>query len=343
MKILYAGDLSAGSSCLYRMMALQRLGHTLIGFNSADYEVRSSWLRPIAYRLATGTHAYSLNQDLLTLITKERPDLFWSDKLLLLRPDTLRHINAINIKTVSYMIDNAFGPRQDPGWRLYLKEIPLFDLHITQRDVSLRDYVRNGARNVMKVQTAFEPTVHYPPSVAINDDFRRRGVSFIGSPYDRRGEIVTLLAQAGVPITVSGNSSRWRHALGKSYYKKIFRSGELYEKDYRESIWDSKINLSFLTHSNQDEYAHKSFEIAGCGGFLLAERSEGHSVRFVEDREAVFFSGGQELIEKIACYLPDAAARACIARAGYERAVQDGYYNDVQMGKVISRVECLSK
>ncbi len=60
---------------------------------------------------------------------------------------------------------------------------------------------------------------------------------------------------------------------------------------YREGIWRSKINLSFLTHSNHDEFAHKSFEIAACGGFLLAERSEGHVARFEEDEEAVFFTG----------------------------------------------------
>ena len=31
------------------------------------------------------------------------------------------------------MIDNAFGPRRDPGWRLYMQDIPHFDLHVVQR------------------------------------------------------------------------------------------------------------------------------------------------------------------------------------------------------------------
>ena len=71
----------------------------------------------------------------------------------------------------------------------------------------------------------------------------------------------------------------------------LYTGTELYLAGYREAVWRSKINLSFITHANQDEFVHKSFEIAGCGGFLLAERSAGHAARFVEDEEAVFFHG----------------------------------------------------
>jgi Glycosyl transferases group 1 len=92
-------------------------------------------------------------------------------------------------------------------------------------------------------------------------------------------------------------------------YAALFKEGELYGDDYRKAIWRSKINLSFLTHSNEDEFAHKSFEIAGCGAFLLAERSPGHLARFVEDEEAVFFSTFGELAAKIRRYLPDEPAR----------------------------------
>ena len=98
-------------------------------------------------------------------------------------------------------------------------------------------------------------------------------------------------------------------------------------------------NLSFITHSNQDEFVHKSFEIAACGGFLLAERSAGHEARFVEGEEAVFFSDFAECAEKIRRYLPDEAARDRIARAGRARAVRDGYGNDAQVGKIVERLE----
>ena len=112
----------------------------------------------------------------------------------------------------------------------------------------------------------------------------------------------------------------------------------MYNEQYRSAIWRSKINLSFLTHSNADEFAHKSFEIAACGGFLMAERSPGHAHRFVEDEEAVFFHGYDELIAKVKRYLPDEAARNRIAMAGQQRAWTSGYDNDTQVRRILERV-----
>ena len=339
MNILYSGDLGTGSSCLYRKSALERLGHVISIIDPSTYQPKSDILRSIAFRLSLGSHLVAYNNDLLTLAERVRPHLFWADKVLLLLPDTLRQLKEMGIVTVSYMIDNAFGPRKDPGWRLYKKNIPLFDLHVTQRDISIGDYKAHGARNVIKVQTAFEPTVHYACSMQVLDDERNRQVSFIGSPYDNRADTLARLFEKEVPVTVSGNASRWRAALSETIFSRIFKGGELYGDEYREAIWRSKINLSFITHSNQDEYAHKSFEIAGCGGFLLAERSRGHSLTFAEDYEAVFFSDEAELLDKIKLYMPDEEARNRIALAGQRRAVRDGYYNDVQVKKILDRAK----
>jgi spore maturation protein CgeB len=162
-------------------------------------------------------------------------------------------------------------------------------------------------------------------------------VSFIGTPYDDRAGTLAWLGREGFQVVLSGNERQWRRALSQEDFARLYREGELYRQQYREAIWRSKINLSFLTHSNQDEFVHKSFEIAGCGGFLLAERSEGHSVRFVEGEEAVFFSGYKELVDKIRQYLPDEAARRRIAAAGRARAERDGYHNDKQVGLVLER------
>jgi spore maturation protein CgeB len=321
MKILYAGELRPGTSCLFRKWALERLGHEVIGLDPTGYVIEQKVLRKIAFRAE-----------------RERPETFWADKLLLLTPKTLKAMREMGITTVSYMIDNAFGPRRDPGWRMYVKDIPEFDLHVTQREVSLKDYLERGARNVMKVQTAYEPTIHYPSPVPVTDAERTREVSFVGTPYDDRADILTEVAEAGLPVIVSGNPRQWKRALSEAAYAKIFRFGELYEKEYREAIWGSKINLSFLTKANQDEYTHKSFEIAGCGGFLMAERCKGHEEKFKEDEEAVFFTDTEDLIAKIRRWLPDEAGRARIAAAGRARAVRDGYYNDVQESRILERL-----
>lgn len=337
MKILYAGELRPGTSCLFRKWALERLGHEVIGFEPSGYSLKNRLLNPIAFRLSLGPHATRLNRDILAAAERERPDLMWADKLLLLTPKTLQKVSAMGVTTISYMIDNAFGPRRDSGWRMYVRDIPYFDLHVTQRDVSLGHYLERGAKNVMKVQTAYEPSIHYASPVPLTDADRDREVSFIGTPYDDRAEILTRVSEAGLPVVISGNTRSWKRALTPVAFDRMYRFGELYEDKYRESIWKSKINVSFLTKANQDEYTHKSFEIAGCGGFLLAERCAGHSAKFVEDKEAVFFGDEAELIAKIRQYLPDEPARTRIAAAGHARAVRDGYYNDVQVGRIVER------
>jgi len=346
MKILYASQLSPNDSALYRLWALERLGHTVVPFNLLDYLPSNPLVRKLEHRTQMGPHVTRLNRDLLAIAKSEKPDIFWADKLLNLRPTTLEALRALGIRTVSYMIDNAFGPRRDPGWRLYLKCIPLFDLHAVQRDSNIADYKERGARNVIKIQTAFEPTLQFPPPpdffpAADHDSARNRGVSFIGTPYDNRAEFLTRLwRDFHLPVVVSG-SPVWRQHIEPAAAE-LFTGSELFGADYREAIWRSKINLSFLTHSNQDEFAHKSFEIAACGGFLLAERSAGHTARFVEDEEAVFFTGIEECAAKIQRYLPDEAARERIAAAGHARAIRDGYNNDTQVSRILVRLAEIS-
>ncbi len=339
MKILFAGEQAEGTSSLYRRQALERMGHTVVPFDPNEYELSHPLLHKVAFRLAAGPHAARLNRDLLKLAERERPDVLWAEKVLLLEPATLKKMTGMGVTSVSYMIDNAFGPRKDPGWRLYKKDIPFFDLHVTQRDVSIPDYTSRGAKHVMKVQTAYEQTMHFPPPEGWSEKDRDREVSFVGTPYDNRAAMLSRLGAAGVPVAVSGRRTHWAKELSAEMMQKIFFSDLLYGDKYREAIWKSKINLSFLTRANQDEYTHKSFEIAGCGGFLLVERCPGHAERFVEDEEAVFFGDYEELYAKIQRYLPDEASRTRIAAAGCARARRSGYHNDRQVGLIMERVQ----
>lgn len=340
LRILYIAPMNYGWYGLYRQRSLERLGHTLFPIDIMQYERRGNpLLARVRYRLQVGRTVTQMNDDVLRLAREHRVDAVWFDKPLFIRAATLQKLRAMGIVTIDYMIDNPFGPRRDPGFRLYVRTIPEYDLHVQQRDVSVAAYLKRGARRMIKVQTASESSVHFPPPAEWSDQDRTRQVSFIGTPYDERPQFLTeLWEKHHLPVVISGPRI-WRRKLSPASLAALYpRDGELYDAEYREGVWQSKINLSFLTHGNQDEYAHKSFEIAACGGFLLAERSEGHSVRFVEDEEAVFFSGIEECAEKIRRYLHDEAARTRIAAAGQRRAVASGYDNDTQLAKVMDVV-----
>jgi len=341
MKILYVSQLHPGSSAHMRLLALQRMGHEVIPLDSNRFVPNNPLFGKISFHFSVGPNVQLLNREVLFLAKLHKPDILWADKVLQLQPSTVLRCNSIGIQTVCYMIDNAFGPRRDSGLRLYKKSIPCFLLHCTQRDVSVNDIKRHGATNIIKIQTAYDPVAHFPPPPDWSDADRNRGVSFIGSPYDDRAQFLYQLSQAGLPVVISGAQKAWQRALTSAQFKTLYREGELQGDAYRNGIWRSKINLSFLTKSNQDEFTHKSFEIAGCAGFLLVERSQGHLSRFVEDKEAVFFSTLDECVQKIRLYLTDEAARTRIGIAGRQRAERDGYHNDHQLSLILDRLQSL--
>ena len=152
LKILYVAQLSPNDTSLYRKWALERLGYTVIPMDSLEYEPRQNLLRRVLFRAQVGPWVERLNLEIVATAERERPDVFWADKLLSLRPATLHKLRDMGIVTVSYMIDNAFGPRRDPGWRLYMQDVPFFDLHVVQRDRNIAEYKAHGARDVIKIQ-----------------------------------------------------------------------------------------------------------------------------------------------------------------------------------------------
>ncbi len=338
LRVLYVSNLVPDYYGEYRLGTLRRLG---LGHVAALDSVAFSRLRGVAgklqFRLQAGPDIARLNHAVVQTAERERSNLLLCDKVLSLRPATLRALRRSGIVTVNYVNDNPFGPRNDPGWRLYRKAIPEYDLHAVPRSSSVADFRQHGAREVMEIRFTYEPTVHYAPPAGWNDSKRDRNVSFIGTPYDDRADFLTRLWRAGVPVDVSGSRPHWQAALPPDAFAAVFRLGELKGAAYREAIWRSRINLAFVTHSNRDEVAHKSFEITACGGFLLAERTPEHQACFREDEEAVFFSDFDECRAKIDRYLNDEPARAAIAAAGQRRACTSGYDNDSVLRRLLTR------
>jgi hypothetical protein len=74
-----------------------------------------------------------------------------------MKAKTLEKLPDMGIYTLSYMIDNAFGPRRDPGLRLSVRCIPHCDLHGVRRDKNISAGRQRGARDVVKIRAVYEP------------------------------------------------------------------------------------------------------------------------------------------------------------------------------------------
>jgi hypothetical protein len=338
MKILFAGTLGAQSTARHRMDALARIGHEVVPFDFTDYLGGIGRVLNFAYQRAlTGPLIWQLNAGLRAAAGRTKPDIILIDKGVLVTPSTVRYLSERIGVTIQHNLDNPFGSMGEKSWRLLLQAIPLYDMHFVPREINLTDYKAAGARQVIRVPLAFEPTVHYPPPPTWGEGDRTIDVSYTGAPYDDRANFITrLLTEHGIAVDVRGN--RWERELAPEIARRIYTGPSVYGEAYRRRFWDSKLCLAFITRSNCDQVAHKSFEIAAGGGVLLAESTDEHRAMFEDGKEALFFTDLADCARLIREYLPRPQARAEIARAGSRHAVESGYSNDDRLRKAMEEV-----
>ncbi len=334
-KILYGGPIDSGSTARHRMLALGRIGYEIVPFNFSDYMRGTgrvaNWLY---HRLLAGPAIDRLNRDFQRAAESSAPKFILVDKPVFLWPETVESLSKMIAPMIQYNLDNPFGQMGEPGWRHLIAAIPHYDLHFVPREINIADYKRAGARQVIRVPLAYEPSVHYPPPSDWRETRRTIDVSFTGSPYDDRAEFLSrLLTEHGIATDIRGD--RWRKALRPNIAAQLYKGPSLLDGDYRQRFWDSKICLSFITHANNDQVAHKSFEIAASGGFLLAEATDEHREMFEDGKEAVFFTDLDHCARLIREYLPQPELRRRIAEAGRRRALVAGYSNDARMGRAM--------
>ena len=338
MRILYVGDLRRGSTSSHRCASLERLGCEVVRFDVAPYYDAGLWpSRWIRYRTLMGRSVTKFNRDFCEFARDRAVSLVWMDKVLFAWPETIRFVMNCGLKVVAYNVDNPFGPRGDPGWRHVVRAIPEYHAHIVSQPTRVQPYRQAGARHVVIMPLAYEPSVHFAPPDDWSDVHRAHDVLFIGHPHDARREFVlTLWNKHGIAVYVRG--PKWNRILHGEARKVLYGGGPLENDDYREAIWRSRICLGFVTHSNVDLTARRTFEITACRGFLLTKRTEAQQACFSDGEEVVMYDNVDECAALIRRYLPDEDARRRIAEAGYQRAVMSGYDNDAVLTDVLNKL-----
>jgi hypothetical protein len=293
-----------------------------------------NWLR---IHSPFGPLVSGVNRDLLKIFSEYQPDVVWFDKPIFFTRETMRAIHRAGAQIVFYVQDAPFGTRNDGCWRQFLRVYRMADLHCLVRQADVARY-RAWGLPWIETMFSFDPRTHFPPLSELTDANRNRQVSYIGFPYEQRPAfLLKLVRDHHLQVFINGN--RWPRVLTGEEMRFFTLGNFLVNEEYRRGIWSSKINLSFVTESNEDDIAHKAVEIAACAGFLLAFRTPGHQSLFEEDREAVFFSSAEECADKARFYLGRPDLREAIAARGRERAVRSGYDNDTQLARILNRLD----
>ncbi|MGB0122399.1 MAG: glycosyltransferase [Silvibacterium sp.] len=335
--ILYAAALAPFSTATYRFESLLHLGQQVQPFDLEPYEPSTRVERWLRFHYPFGPLVARINRELRKTVAALRPDVVWFDKPTTFTQETMHAIHKAGTQIVFYVQDAPFGPRNDGCWRQFQRIYRMAHLHCLVRQADVARY-RDWGLPWIETMFSFDPRMHFPPDSGFSDADRNREVSYIGHPHEQRPEFLLRLARDyQLPVFINGN--RWTRSLTPEE-QQFFTLGNFYSNEqYRSGIWRSKINLSFVTESNEDDISHKAVEIAACAGFLLALRTPGHQALFDEDREAVFFSSVEECADKARFYLGRPDLREAIAARGRDHAVRSGYDNDTQLARILNRLD----
>ena len=361
MKILFLGQLTEGQTSRMRMDALCSLGHEIISLDS-----HTGWLtcslpaRIIQKKLLRGPIITQLNQDVLALTKRHRPDLLWGEKQEYLFPDTLNQIQSMGTKLLYFTPDPYFSlpwkrtPFMDEG-------MTIFDYAVTSKRYELEDYHRT-CRQVIYMPLGFSEGAHRPfvPADPIQRLHYTSDVGFLGGWEPRREKLLNAIAQTGCDLKIWGYAwdhlvdGKWspRRALrlkilaGSESFKiqrndqlaAALRGGEVYGDAYAWALSGARISVGFLRHTWPDQHTTRTFEIPACASMMLADRTEEHQEFFEEGHEAEFFSSQEELVDKVRFYLGNEPAREKVALKGYDRCYRSQYSYRSRISRVLDQI-----
>ena len=160
-------------------------------------------------RLLVSPGIAALNKALVSRVETQMPDYVWLDEPVFVDPDAVRRLSELGARIISYMPDDPYGPRRDPVWRLFRAALPHYWAHVVTRDVTRREFIARGARRVIHVPFAFEPSIHFPAPPAVPARPREFDVIFVGSPYDQRASWIMRLAQESPGLRIGLFGPGW--------------------------------------------------------------------------------------------------------------------------------------
>ncbi|HEX8903435.1 MAG TPA: glycosyltransferase [Longimicrobiaceae bacterium] len=338
MRILFAGVLWKGSTCVYRAQALSHLGHAVTEIETAppDPARERTLANRVRNRLGFPPDLAGANRALLRAAREGRHELVWIEKGRTIRPSTLRALRRIlpGARLVSYSCDDMVNPRNQS--RAYRAGLAIYDLLVTTKTYNVAELTALGARDVIFNGNAYHPPIHRPLELTPAERERwGSDVVFVGQYERERHETMMALVDAGVRVTVHGPDwARFRGAHPG------FVVGEPWvaDDDYARVVSGSRISLGFLRKANRDLQTQRSVEIPACGGFMLAERTAEHLELFEEGLEAEYFEGTGELIDKVRYYLDHEDERQRVAAAGRERCLRSGYSYAERLAEVLGHL-----
>ena len=335
-KILYIGPDYPGSNGTCWRDAFLELGQEVRTVDSQQLipppETLWGMARQKLFGLPSSHEVALLNGTIVREACSFRPDMTFYIQARYVLPETLQETSLYG-PNLAYFNDDMFNPRNQSF--TFFDGIKHINCILTTKSYNVAEFHSAGAPWAIYVSNAYDPKIHYPAKPSPDERAYYEGdMAFLGTFRPERADFLARIAALtnGLRFNIWGGGwpkmdrpAYWHKKMAWRDLRSCVRMRELWCSAMGKAIQSNKIILGLLNHANRDLHTSRSFEIPACGGFMLAERTAEHQQYFEEDKEAVYFSSFDELVEKIRYYIAHEETRRRIAEAGYQRCIRSPY------------------
>jgi len=295
--------------------SLRKLGHEVVVYNHE----RASWKEKLRQKISKQNFITYKNTQLLALLDKEKPDVFFSIYGRTQDATTIEAIKKRNILTISWWLNDPF----ELGFQL--APAASYDFYFSNSLYTQEFYRKQGVKNIHFLPVGIDINTHKPaPQRAYKYE-----VLFAGDFHPMREEIIATLIKKGLPISILGpwgkqdmkhNSLLAPHFVGQ---RRFFSPQEMVT-----AFQQAKIVLNIHSWLGKYDYGinPRLFEASGCGAFQLCDMKREIPLLFEPQKEIVLYNTTEELAELIPYYLEHTSEREQIATATYQRAMREHTY-----------------
>jgi spore maturation protein CgeB len=260
---------------------------------------------------------FYMNKRLIEQVKNSKPDILLILKGETIQPETLwtirnkTHALIINIFTDNPLYMGKFEAIE-PCHYFFVKDTYIFSV-----------LKGAGLKNIYYLPQCSDPDVHRP--LILNENEKKiycSNLSLIGSMYPYRLKIIEQVADFKPAIWGRG----WSKISNKEIIK-LYRGKDIRGTQKVKAINGSAISLN-PHHPLNDIYGinRRTFDIAACKGFQLADLKTDMEKLFKLGHEIVCYRTIEELKKLIEYYLLHADERTEIAEAAYNRFLMEHTY-----------------
>lgn len=349
MRILLVGDSFElqDNAERYTRRALEALGHVVIPFDCLLSRATLVTLLPVTWRqrlrrlvppprhwwpILRRRETAAMGQALLECVAREQPDVLFVFKGTPLTPEVLRTVwDRFRIPRLNWCPDDPFRYLSDAIY-------PCYEVFCVANPTCLEPLRRRGARQVLELPFACDPTVHR--RLELDEAERHRwhsDVCFVGSYHPRREAFLNALTAWDLAIWGPG----WEQLSTRSPLRPSLRGGAIRVAEWVKAYNAASLVLN-ISHPQERDVSlpMRIFEALACGAPLLTTWSTLAAQLFRVGVELETFRTPEELCHKVRYYLDHPDERRQMAERGQAAVYAEHTYVH-RMQKLLPVIEAI--